>query len=170
MLAYGFNLFTAMGTAMARGTGQPGYELRYTLVVRGLNLLLGILLIQSAGLIGLLVATLVATVLGSLYFLFLWQRCLRASWQALWREVYARPLLASVVAAVPAYFVIHVTPYYSSGRVSQFLGLAISASLFIALYGFCLRRSNHWNAEDRRLWNELASTPWKAVLTRLVHG
>jgi len=170
MLAYGLNLFTAMGTAMARGIGRPGYELRYTLVVRGLNLLLGILLIQSAGLSGLLVATLVAIGLGSLYFLVLWQRCLRASWQILWQEVYARPLLASIVAAVPTYLIIRIAQSYPGGRASQAIALAISATLFVALYGFFLWRSNHWDKEDRRLWDEQVSARWKAWLTRSVHG
>jgi len=171
VLAYGLNLFTAMGTTMARGIGRPGYELRYTLVVRGLNLLLGILLIQSAGLTGLLAATLVAIVLGSLYFLILWHRFLRATWRVLWQEVYARPLLASLVAAVPAYVAIHITRSYPpSGRLFQAIALVINVTLFIAPYSLFLWRSRYWNAHDRRLWYSLVPSRWEEFLRCSSHG
>ncbi|MBC8263853.1 MAG: oligosaccharide flippase family protein [Anaerolineales bacterium] len=171
MLAYGLNLFTAMGTAMARGTGRPGYELRYTLVVRGLSLLLGIFLIQSAGLTGLLAATLVAIVLGSLYFLVLWHRFLQVAWRVLWQEVYAKPLLASLVAAAPAYAAIHITRLHlSGGRLFQAIALAISTTLFIAIYSLLLWRSRHWDTRDRRLWYSLVPTRWEALLTRSSRG
>ena len=171
VLAYGLNLFTAMGTTMARGIGRPGYELRYTLVVRSLNLLLGILLIQSAGLTGLLMATLVAIVLGSLYFLVLWHRFLGTAWRALWQEVYARPVLASLVAAVPAYIAVYVTRFYLlSGRLFQAVPLAINATLFIVLYGLLLWRSGHWDANDLRLFWSLVPARWEALLTRSSRG
>jgi O-antigen/teichoic acid export membrane protein len=160
MLAYGFNLLTAMGTAMARGVGHPEFETRYAILVVVANLSLGIVLMHLLGLDGLLVATLVAIVLGSSYFLIQWHRFLHQTWQVLWHKLYAPPLLACLLASVPSYLAGRgLLAYLPVNRLAYATAGIGGSFVFASLYALFIWRSGYWDAQDRALYRAILRLP-----------
>jgi O-antigen/teichoic acid export membrane protein len=160
MLAYGFNLLTAMGTAMARGVGHPEFETRYAILVVVANLSLGIVLMHLLGLDGLLVATLVAIVLGSSYFLIQWHRFLHQTWRILWHKLYAPPLWACLLASVPSYLAGRgFLAYLPAGRLAHATAGLSGGLVFASLYALFIWRSGYWDAQDRALYRAILRLP-----------
>jgi len=160
MLAYGFNLLTAMGTAMARGMGHPEFETRYAILVIVVNLSLGLVLMRLLSLDGLLVATLVAVVLGSVYFLVQWHRFLHQAWRMLWQKLYAPPLWACLLATIPSYLVGQgLLAYLPAGRLAHAaVGLG-SGLIFASFYALFIWHSGYWDAQDRALYRAILRLP-----------
>ena len=160
MLAYGFNLLTAMGTAMARGVGHPEFETRYAILVIVVNLSLGIVLMRLLGLDGLLVATLTAVVLGSSYFLVQWHRFLHQRWRTLWRKLYAPPLGACLLAIVPSYLAGRgFLAYLPAGRLAHAAAGLGGGFVFASFYVLFIWRSGYWDAQDRALYRAILRLP-----------
>lgn len=160
MLAYGFNLLTAMGTAMARGVGHPEFETQYAILVIVVNLSLGIVLMRLLGLDGLLVSTLVSIVLGSSYFLVQWHRFLQQAWRTLWRKLYAPPLGACLLATVPSYLAGQaLLACLPSGRLAHTAAGVGGGLVFASLYALFIWRSGYWDAEDRSLYRAILRLP-----------
>ncbi len=160
MLAYGFNLLTAMGTAMARGVGHPQFETRYAVLVIIVNLFLGIVLMRLLGLDGLLMATLVAVVLGSSYFLAQWHRFLRQAWRTLWRKLYAPPLWACLLATLPSYLAGRgLLAYLPAGRLAHAAAGIGGGLVFAGFYVLFIWRSGYWDAQDRALYRAILRLP-----------
>lgn len=158
MLAYGFNLLTAMGTAMARGVGHPEFETRYAMLVIVVNLSLGIVLMRLLGLDGLLVATLAAIVLGSLYFLAQWHRFLHQTWRTLWQKLYSPPLWACLLATAPSCLAGQgLLAYLPAGRLVQAAAGLGGGLVFASLYVLFIWRSGYWDAQDRALYRAILS-------------
>ena len=152
MLAYGFNLLTAMGTAMARGVGHPEFETRYALFMIVGNLFLGLVLMPVLGLDGLLVATLLTVVVGSLYFLAQWHRFLHQTWQVLWHKLYASPLWACLLAAGPSYLAGQVLlARLPAGRLAHAATGLAGGLVFACIYVILAWRRGCWDAQDRAL-------------------
>jgi len=153
MLAYGFNLLTAMGTTMARGVGHPEFETRYAILVIVVNLSLGIALMRLLGLDGLLAATLVAVVLGSSYFLIQWHRFLYQTWRTLWHKLYAPPLWACLLATAPSYLAGQgLLAYLPAGRLTYAAAVLGGGLVFASVYVLFIWRSGYWDAQDRALY------------------
>ena len=152
MFAYGFNLLTAMGTSMARGMGHPEFEMQYALLMIVSNLFLSIVLMPILGLDGLLVATLVAVVLGSLYFIAQWHRFLRQTWQTLWHKLYAKPLWACLLATIPSYLAGQsLLAYLPAERLAYAVAGLGGGLVFASLYALFIWRSGYWDAQDQAL-------------------
>jgi O-antigen/teichoic acid export membrane protein len=160
MVAYGFNLLTAMGTAMARGVGHPEFETRYAILVIVVNLSLGIVLMHLLGLDGLLVSTLVSIVLGSSYFLVQWHRFLHQRWGTLWHKLYASPLGACLVATVPSYLAGQgLLAYLPPGRLTHAAAGLGGGLVFASLYALFIWRSDYWDTQDRALYRAVLRLP-----------
>jgi Na+-driven multidrug efflux pump len=80
---------TGTGTAIARAMGRTRYEAEYSGVGQAAHVILGLLWVPSQGLDGALLATLVANVLASAWFLLRFART--TGWGL--GEVFARPAL-----------------------------------------------------------------------------
>jgi len=98
-------VLTGVGTAVARGTNRPGLETRYALVVIAVQLALGILLAMQFGMTGVLMATVIATLLGSSYFLYTMHRYLGESILSFVRQGFAVPVLGCLAAGGLAWLV-----------------------------------------------------------------
>jgi len=160
MLAYGFNLLTAMGTAMARGVGHPEFEARYAILVIVVNLSLGVVLMRLLDLDGLLIATLAAVVLGSVYFLVQWHRFLHQAWRTLWHKLYAPPLWACLLATVPSYLAGQgLLAYLPAGRPAHAAAGLGGGLVFASLYVLFIWRSGYWDAQDRALYRAILRLP-----------
>jgi len=120
------------------------------------NLFLSIVLMPMAGLDGLLVATLVAVILGSLYFMAQWHRFLHQTWRILWHKLYAPPLWACLLAAVPSYLAGQVLlTHLTAGRLAHAAAWLGGSLVFVGLYVLFVWRSGYWDAQDRALYRTI---------------
>ncbi|MBI2861565.1 MAG: oligosaccharide flippase family protein [Chloroflexi bacterium] len=97
------HLLTAVGTSVARGMGKPGMEMRYSIVVVVIDVLLGVLLIGNFGFVGVLLATPISLIVGSLYFLAMFHRAIGEALPGFVREVLGLPMIASWLAGAAIY-------------------------------------------------------------------
>jgi O-antigen/teichoic acid export membrane protein len=98
----GINIVTGAGSALTRGLGRPGLEVRYQMIAMVLHVILSLWLIHRFGFPGGLVALVVSSAIGSLYFLWSFHRFLGEPLVEFARAVMMRPLLAAVLGAAAA--------------------------------------------------------------------
>lgn len=147
--AFFANLIIGVGTTIMRGIGRPDYETRYALLTIAVHLILGIILIRQAGLIGMLLATSVALITGSVYFLRIFHAYFERSVSDFFRAL-ALPLGSSLIAGGLGYspnLVLNLT------LDSRWLGLGVlglKAGLFFGVYVWMVLQSNYLDAYDRK--------------------
>lgn len=73
-ITYGINLFTGMGTTVARGIGKPELEMYYALLIAVLNIVLISVLGSQFGYFGIVAGMSLSIITGSLYFLVAFHR------------------------------------------------------------------------------------------------
>jgi len=101
----GVNVVTGAGSALTRGVGRPGLEVRYQMVAMVLHVALSLVLIHRFGFVGGLWSLVVSSAIGSLYFLWSFHRFLGEPLAEFVRAVVARPLLAAGLGAAAAAWV-----------------------------------------------------------------
>lgn len=155
-------VLTGAGTTVARGIGRPGYETRYAVVVIGINLGLGIPLTVWLGLRGVLVAAVLASVVGSTYFLVIFHReHLNRSVVAFVSEVYLRPAIVALVAVIAALSISSIFNtvvrygWVLESRLTILTALGVQVGVFLGLYLAGIYFSDYLDAEDRRLLKDV---------------
>lgn len=152
-LGFSFNLLTGVGTTMARGIGKPEYEMKYGLVTIVLNILLGVALITKLGFSGVLIATLLAAITGSTYFMSLFHRYLGKTFMQFAKETYPKPIIASLLAGL----LMHITGFTidlfcpPSSRLVSVAILGLKGAVFLGSYLITILKSQYLDHYDRRL-------------------
>jgi len=152
-ISFSVSLLTGVGTTMARGVGKPGYETSYGLVTIVLNVLLGIGLIMRVGFSGVLIATLLASVTGSAYFMRLFHRHLKISLAQFMRETYPKPIIACLLASL-CVFASHRAVSFIFAQPTRLVNLAIlglEACIFVAVYLITIFRSGYLDSYDKEI-------------------
>ncbi|MBI5710193.1 MAG: lipopolysaccharide biosynthesis protein [Candidatus Eisenbacteria bacterium] len=148
----GVNILTGVGTAVARGVGRPGLEVRYQVLAMALHLALSLSLIPRFGFAGGLWALFLSTSVGSLYFLWLFHRYLGEPVGRFALEVLARPLLAAAVAGALAWWVAGSgDPGLESWtRSAALVRLGTAGSLFLAVVAVLMLASGFLSLAELR--------------------
>ena len=129
-------VLTGVGTAVARGTNRPGLETRYALVVIAAQLALGVLLVTQFGMTGVLMATVIATLLGSSYFLRTLHRYLGEPILSFVRQGFAVPVLGCLTAGGLTWLVgiqLHAD-LLPTTRLGGLIKLLIQSAAFMITY------------------------------------
>jgi len=147
------HVLTAMGTKICRGMGRPELETQYAMILFVLSVGLNVLAARTWGYVGVLIATLIALVVSSAYFLVRFHRLVRLPSRRLLSEVCTIPLASGCVAGLWAWgislAVRSILPM--AGRASE-LGLLAAQSLsFMGVYAACIKKWRYFDAADRRL-------------------
>jgi O-antigen/teichoic acid export membrane protein len=128
----GVNILTGVGTAVGRGIGRPGMEVRYQILGMVAHFGLALLWIPRFGYPGGLLAMFVGTSLGSLYFIWVFHRFLRDPLAGYLLDTFARPLFAAAIAGLLAWWVVATGgPIESLGRAEALGHLALGAAVFV---------------------------------------
>ncbi|WP_181705463.1 lipopolysaccharide biosynthesis protein [Chthonobacter rhizosphaerae] len=134
-ISFAVNNLTGGGTTIVRSAGMPRYETYYALVSTGLNVVLTLAAAPYFGLVGIIGATIVANVIGSVYFLVLFGRLFDFP---LWRSLlsWLIPLVAVTVASILAVKGVHAVfpPQADAGRWVHLGWLIIEGSLFMLVF------------------------------------
>ncbi len=153
LLTGGFfiSLLTGVGTTVARGIGKPGYETRYALTTIVINVVLGIVLIVKIGLLGVLIATLLALAIGSFYFMILFHRHLKQPVIEFGKKTYRKPIVACLLASFVVYglslFVKSLSPPWS--RSVNLVVLGVEGCIFVGIYLIAILKSRYLDSYDQ---------------------
>jgi O-antigen/teichoic acid export membrane protein len=155
-LCLGYYLATVTGVAssIAAGVARTDLDLKFGVLMAGLNLLLSVLLIMKFGFMGVLAGTSAALTVSSLYYIKLFLEYLQLPAKNYWR-LFAKPASACVLPAMATctvnYFFYPVA--VESGRLFA-LSLAASNSLFFfVLYAGVILRSGYFDEYDKTVLN-----------------
>jgi O-antigen/teichoic acid export membrane protein len=151
-LCLGYYLATVTGVAssIAAGVARTDLDMKFGVLMAGLNLLLSVLLIIRFGFEGVLAGTCAALTLSSLYYAKLFLKYLELPAKNFWR-LFAKPASACVLPAMATcavnYFLYPMA--VESGRLFA-LSLAASNSLFFfVLYAAVILRSGYFDEYDK---------------------
>ncbi len=154
-IGYVFMLLVSMGRLIARGMGIPQYEMRSSLLIVIMNIVLSVVLIMKFGFVGALWGTTISGTLGSLYFIRSFHRRTKESIVLILRKIYAPPfifciisLLASLLVHTLVIMLLHFAP---ANRIEAFYYLCINGAVFLTVYVFSLLQSGYIDKYDKEI-------------------
>jgi O-antigen/teichoic acid export membrane protein len=155
-LSLAVNNLTGGGTTMVRAAGEPRYETYYATLSMVLNIALTLLLAPHFGLAGILGGTIIANVIGSVYFIVLFHRRARFPWYDsmgnwLWRLTAATAVAALIVVAMQRFEPATLAP----GRLMGVALLVIYGSAYFCVLGVALAVFKFWDESDREALRSL---------------
>lgn len=154
-IGYVFMLLVSMGRLIARGMGIPQYEMRSSVLLIVMNIILSVILIIKLGFIGALLGTTISGALGSLYFIYSFHRYIKESLFNTLKKIYANPFLFCVISLFASLLtgyifklIFHKPPM---NRIEAFYHLLINGSVFYGVYIFTLSKSVYIDKFDREI-------------------
>ena len=159
-LGHFVHLLTGVGTMIVKGIGKPEVEMRYTLLLLLMNILLGVAFVIKFGFLGVLIATSFSLIASSLYFMVIVHRLLRISLVPFVRDTYLKPVLACLVAGLPFFLPSYIArPFLlSDGRLSDLAILGSATLLFAGAYLVILLRIGYLDSYDRGILTRIGQT------------
>ncbi len=150
-VGYFINLLTGVATSTAKGMGKVEYEMRSSILVPILNIILSIILITKFGLVGALIATAFSVTVGSIYYMQMFHKyIIKTLFSHFVKEMYLKPALFSLVVGVLVYFLNFVIQknFILFGRMDYFILLGLDFLIFFSFYLFFIVKSNYFEKED----------------------
>jgi len=158
------HLLTGVGTTIAKGMGKPEYETRYSLLQLAMNTLLGIALVIRLGFWGVLIATPLSLIVGSLYFMVLFHRLLGIPLLQFLKGTYLQPVITCLLAGLPLLILnaVALQTLQARGRLMSLVLLGAEGLLFVAIYGGLMLKTAYLDDYDRRLLIRLGQSLLRA--------
>jgi len=150
---YLINFLTGMGTSIALGIGKPEFHMKAAIFQFILNLILSIILIIKIGFMGVVIATLIALSLSSMWFVIMFHRHMQYPLLEFVQMIVVKP----IIACLPPALIIGVTNYlisFSSNRLSNFSILILEIAIFIALYILVILKIRYLDDYDLRVFKK----------------
>ncbi len=151
-LGYYMATVTGVASSIAAGVARTDLDMKFGILMAGLNLFLSVGLIVKFGFIGVLIGTSLALFVSSLYYVKLFHHFLEVpvmDFLNLFRKPVAACAAPAVVALAVNYFLYPAVAV--SGRPAALLLVAGSAVLFSALYGSVILRGGYFDKYDKKL-------------------
>ncbi|MBN2119689.1 MAG: oligosaccharide flippase family protein [Candidatus Omnitrophica bacterium] len=135
-VGYFLNVLTGTATTTALGLGRPDFEMKYSILVAPLNIILSIALIIKMGIIGACIGTAASLFVGALFLIKIFHNYLNKPLGAFFILI-CKPLMASMGANI---FILYLSKLFSnffSGGIGRLEGLVIillKAAVFSIIY------------------------------------
>jgi O-antigen/teichoic acid export membrane protein len=149
-LGYYLSTVTGVASSIAAGVARTDLDMKFGILMAGLNLLLSVWLIIELGFIGVLIGTTTALTISSLWYVRLFSRYLEVSTNSFW-HLFTTP----VAACIPPTIAVWAVNYFlyplaaESGRLLSLFLLAFTILLFFALYAAIILRSSYFDEYDK---------------------
>ncbi len=155
-IGYVFVLLVSMARLVARGMGIPQYEMRSSVLIAVLNVVLSAVLIIRMGFIGALLGTAIAGTAGSLFFILSFNRRIGESTAHFFKKIFAAPLFFSGLALIVSFtagavleaLFLHAP---ASNRLEALLFLLVAGIVFMPVYLFLLLKTGYIDSYDREV-------------------
>jgi len=158
LLVLGSAPHLALGVSrlVARGIGAPTMEMRASLLMAGLNVVLSLALVPILGPLGAPLGTCVAGIAGGLCFLVAFRKEVAGRFRLDPLRPLAAPAAAAAIAAIAgaAGLMSCAALQVQEGRAGDLARLAATAVPFLAVYLLALRKLSPIDALDRRVARE----------------
>jgi O-antigen/teichoic acid export membrane protein len=156
LLSYAINNLTGVGTMIVRATGKPYYETYYAIAAAVINITATLILTPMFGLMGVVGGTVIGTVSGSLYFLWLFHKLRDFDWRETILEWLWRLTLGTILASALLWFTCNRFPVlWFASRTPGMIVLGTLGVAYLAISYLVLWLVGFWNSDDRDLINEL---------------
>ena len=145
------NSLTGIGVMVVRGIGEPGKETRYAIVSLFSNIILSLVFINIFGFWGVVFASPIAILIGSIYFLIVFHRQNKIQLINFIKVNYFKPLLFSISIFLLFSSLHDYTIDKFGMEFSRLLLLLLLGVYFLALsflYFFLLKIFNFWDSFD----------------------
>ncbi len=156
-VGYVFMLLVSMGRLIARGMGIPQYEMRSSVIIVILNIVLSIILIIKMGFTGALLGTTLSGIIGSTYFFCAFNRRIGESVFSLIRNIFSSPflfcLVSLVISMLADYFFVQFFPAPAANRIDASLQLLVKGLIFMSVYLLCLFKSGYIDTYDKEIFS-----------------
>lgn len=151
------HLLTASGAMLARGIGRPELEANYTVLLFALNLALSVALIWRLGFLGALLATPLALVVASLFFLVRFHReVVGGRFLPFAGRIWGWPLGAALLAGLATALAPATLPVAGlAPRLHGLLDLVLRGGLFVVLFVAMILTTPYLDDADWRLLRRL---------------
>ncbi|NOZ06334.1 MAG: oligosaccharide flippase family protein, partial [Chloroflexi bacterium] len=153
------HVLTASGTTLVQGIGLPEVETRFALLLLAINVVLSFVLIGRFGFSGVLFATPLALIVGSIYFWWSLKPIVGVRLPELWGQIYAFP---TIVCLLMGGLVYATGVRLSQGTLAGghrweavVITLGVGLGMTVA-YGLIVWTSAYLDAYDRRLLSGVA--------------
>ena len=157
-IGYVFILLVSMGRLIARGMGVPQYEMRSSVLIAIMNIILSIILIIKFGFVGALFGTTLSGTLGSLYFIHSFHRHIKESLFEIIKKIYTKPiffcLISLCVSMLISYIFKLLVPSPPVNRIEAFYHLLINGTAFLGVYLFFILKSHYIDKYDRKILSD----------------
>ena len=147
------HVLTAMGTKVSRGMGRPELETQYAMLLLVLTVALSISGALVFGYVGVLVATLIALVVSSMFFFVRFHRLIELPARRLLSEVCTVPTVAGATAGLCVWgiSILGRQLWTITGRTAELALLAVEGLVFVVVYALWIGKTRYLSAEDRQL-------------------
>lgn len=152
------NFITAMGYNIAIGIAKPLIPLKAGLVILILNIGLSIPLIIKYGFYGTVVGGAIALFVGSIVFIFMFNKWLNVSNIEFIKQTIVMPLIATIVAGIVTYIFRMGTLWFYLEYYSIANGIKIfvvCGIVFMSVYLYVIIRSNYFDKVEREFLKSL---------------
>ncbi|MCJ7580980.1 MAG: oligosaccharide flippase family protein [Candidatus Aminicenantes bacterium] len=154
-IGYTFVLLVSMGRLIARGMGIPKYEMRSSVLMAVLNIILSVVLIIKLGFIGALLGTTISGFLGSIYFIYMFHRYIKESLFSMIRKIYFHPLIFCAISTAASLSINYLLKEFllkdPSNRIEALYFLLINGIVFLGIYILFLYKSRYIDKYDREI-------------------
>jgi O-antigen/teichoic acid export membrane protein len=150
-LSFAINNLTGGGTTMVRAAGEPRFETYYAVLSMVLNIGLTVLLAPRFGLAGILGGTVIANVIGSVFFIVLFHRRTRFPWYETMGDWLWRLLAATVMACLAVLAIQRLEPLgLAQERLVGVVLLMIYVCAYLSAFAVGLSLFKFWDLRDMR--------------------
>jgi len=148
------NMLTGIGTSIVRGIGKPVIETRYAVICLLLNIIFGLLLATYYGFWGIIVATPLSVIIGSIFFIIQFHRMYSIPILSFYHKLFMKPFLISIIIGIIFYLIngFLITEFSINTRFVFIALLLIDGLIFFSLLIFILKKIRYWNLEDKALF------------------
>jgi O-antigen/teichoic acid export membrane protein len=154
VLGCGINIFTGVGVMIVRGIGKPIYETQYALLSLISNIALGIILVKLYGFFGVIIATPISIIVGSVFFMIRFHRLYNIPLFDFLLKIYMKPIIIAVgLAFLMWYGNTFIRTIDIESRIRLMTIITIDGICYGLLFFWLLKKLKFWNSVDFELFD-----------------
>lgn len=164
------SIFSTPGNSITPNIGVPKYQMYEGLINLVINVALSFLLIKYYGIIGAAYGNTAAVIISSMYVFIVSSRFFTRKISDLFKEIYNKPLLGSLVTGLVLYIIYYICEKYFlqlNGRATAFVYLISVSIIYFAITTVWILSKNYLNERNKTV---LAKALAKAIPAKLMRA
>ncbi|MFV1952017.1 MAG: oligosaccharide flippase family protein [Nitrospinota bacterium] len=141
IIGYSVHLLTGVLASIAKGMGIPQYEMRFSILVSIINIVLSTVLIIKIGCVGALIGTSLSMILGSIYFMSIIHKVIEQKTDFI-MNTFLIPIITAIISSMPVYLLNNISYrfFIPAGRIDYLLIILVNGLLFFGFYLLIIKK------------------------------